>query len=180
MYTCSYSFGGSLEIYSNTILSDISGLKNLQAGSIGNLKINNNATLSNCAVESICDFLKSPNGTVEIHENAQGCNSQEEVQAACSMEIYERAVGGQQSAVECFPNPFHSSIEFLVSGIEFQGAILKIHNSQGQEVATLLDETLPAGEQTISWDATGLPAGVYYYVLTTDDRRLTTGKLVKY
>jgi len=59
---------------------------------------------------------------------------------------------------------------------------LKIYNAQGQEVAVVLDEKLPAGEHTVRWDAEALPAGVYYFLLTTDDRRLTTytGKIVKY
>ena len=60
--------------------------------------------------------------------------------------------------------------------------ILKVYNAQGQEVATVIDEKLPAGERTVRWDASGLPAGVYYYRLTTDDRPLPTGtgKIVKY
>jgi hypothetical protein len=45
----------------------------------------------------------------------------------------------------------------------------------------LFEGTLPAGEQTLRFDMSALPPGVYIYRLTTNDYRLTTetGKLVK-
>jgi len=98
------------------------------------------------------------------------------------VEVEEPAVGGQQSAVIAYPNPTHSTIKFRVSSIEFQRVSLKIYNAQGQEVAVALDEEMAAGENTVQWDATGMPAGVYFFRLTTNDQRLTTtsGKIVKY
>ena len=35
----------------------------------------------------------------------------------------------------------------------------------GREVATLVDEPKDAGTHSVSWDAAGLPSGVYYYRL---------------
>jgi hypothetical protein len=89
-------------------------------------------------------------------------------------------VKSQQSAVSCYPNPTAGPTEFQISIFEFQQVSLKVYNTQGQEVATVLDEVLPAGKHTVKWDAGGLQAGIYFYRLTTDDYRLTTGKLVKY
>jgi hypothetical protein len=59
--------------------------------------------------------------------------------------------------------------------------MLKVYNPQGQEVAKVLDGKWPGG-QVVRWDASNLPAGIYYYRLTTKDQRLMTasGKLVKY
>jgi hypothetical protein len=56
---------------------------------------------------------------------------------------------------------------------------MKIYNVQGQEVATVLDGRWP-GDQVVRWDAGGLPAGIYFYRLTTKDQRPTTGKIMKY
>ena len=176
------TIGGSLEIYANTMLSDISGLKYLKPGSIDNLKINYNANLSSCAVKSICDYLKSPDGTAEIHDNAQGCNSREEVEEECLTDVADQsAAGSRRSAVIVYPNPFRSSLEFRVSGIEFQKVSLKIYNAQGQEVAVVLNEKLQEGEHTVRWDAGALPAGVYYFRLSIVDGRWSMGgKIVKY
>jgi hypothetical protein len=173
---------GSLEIFANAILIDISGLENLESGSIGNLKINSNSNLSSCAVQSICDYLKSPNGTVEIHDNATGCSSEEEVEEVCLMgEMEESSVVSRQSSVKVYPNPTSGITEFQISIFEFQHVSLKVCNAQGQEVAVVLDGKLSNG-QVVRWDASNLPAGIYYYRLTTNDYRLKTGtgKIVKY
>jgi hypothetical protein len=77
------SIGGYLYIYFNTSLISISGLENIDAASIDSLSVMFNPLLSVCNVESICNYLAAPNGTIEIHDNAPGCNSLEEVEEAC-------------------------------------------------------------------------------------------------
>ena len=77
------SINGNIQIKYNPLLTSLSGLDNIDAGSIGNLQIQNNASLSNCDVQSICDYLAIPNGTVTIHNNAPGCNNPPEVADAC-------------------------------------------------------------------------------------------------
>jgi hypothetical protein len=59
---------------------------------------------------------------------------------------------------------------------------LRVYNAQGQVVAVVVDGPMTPGDMVVIWDASEVPAGVYYYRLTTDDRRLTTGagKIVKY
>ncbi len=78
------SVAGNIWITANGNLSSLAGLNNIDAYSIDSIKINYNNILSDCDVQSICEYLASPNGTIEIHDNATGCNSQEEVQEACS------------------------------------------------------------------------------------------------
>jgi hypothetical protein len=173
------SIGGNLRVNNNTELTTLEGLENIADSTIENLSVINNGSLSFCAIQSLCDYLKSPNGTVEIYNNASGCNSPLEVEEACGEGVDEPAVVGHQSSVSCSPNPFHSSIEFRVSGIEFQSVTLKIYNAQGQEVAVVLDGKWPGG-QVVRWDTSGLPADIYYYRLMTKDQRLVTGKIVKY
>ena len=75
--------GGDIEISGNGSITSLSGLDNIEAESIGSLSIYNNYFLSECDVNSICDYLISPNGVVEIYSNYPGCNSVEEVELAC-------------------------------------------------------------------------------------------------
>jgi hypothetical protein len=95
----------------------------------------------------------------------------------------------RQSSVVSYPNPTSGLTEFLISNFNFQQVNLTVYNAQGQLVATVLNEALPAGEHTITWNTENLPSGVYYYRLTilraspsgqAADRRLTTGKLIKH
>ncbi len=98
------------------------------------------------------------------------------------VDVEESPVVSHQSAVKTYPNPTEGSVDFRFSIFDFRRVSLKMYNAQGQEVATVLDELLTKGEHTVRWDATNLPAGIYYYRLTTNDIRLTTesGKIVKY
>ncbi|MCD4679823.1 MAG: hypothetical protein K8S00_05490 [Bacteroidales bacterium] len=59
-------------------------------------------------MQSVCDYLASPNGTIYIENNASGCNSQQEVEDACD------AIGipniNVESEVLIFPNPAEKNL----------------------------------------------------------------------
>lgn len=73
----------------------------------------------------------------------------------------ERNQNAGRSLVSNYPNPFTNStnISFECAGGRVR---LQVLNAQGQIVATPLSEICPQGKQTVSWDAEGFPAGVYY------------------
>jgi len=62
-----------------------------------------------------------------------------------------------------YPNPFNPSttIEFQIPNSEF--VTLKIYNILGEEVATLINDRLKAGNHTYSFDGSRLASGVYLY-----------------
>jgi hypothetical protein len=64
-----------------------------------------------------------------------------------------------------YPNPFNPStkISFTLSKTGF--TTLAVYNVLGQKVATLLEQQLSAGEQTVPFDASRLSSGVYFYKL---------------
>lgn len=64
-----------------------------------------------------------------------------------------------------YPNPFNPSttIAYALNRREF--VRLAIHDVLGREVAILLEEYKEPGEHNVTWEAEGMPAGVYYYRL---------------
>jgi hypothetical protein len=64
-----------------------------------------------------------------------------------------------------YPNPFNPStnISYRLSRPGFVS--LKVYNLLGQEVATLVSRSQPTGEHDASFDAAGLPSGIYLYKL---------------
>ncbi len=85
------SIGEGLTIAGNDTLSNLIALDNLNY--IGeNLSIFWNSSLAECNIQSICDYLASPNGAISIYDNAPGCNSQKEVEDACAQSVDEVSV----------------------------------------------------------------------------------------
>lgn len=66
---------------------------------------------------------------------------------------------------QSFPNPFNPSTAIRYN-IPLSGVVsLKIYNILGQEIATLVNEWKQVGTYSTTWDASGLPSGVYFYRL---------------
>jgi hypothetical protein len=156
------TIGGDLMIVSNNSLNSLSGLDSIEAGSISDLYIQTNQSLSTCEVKSICDYLAAPNGTIEISNNAPGCNSLEEVEEACLVGVGQLdgwTVG--QLPVIVYPNPV-SEIVHLEFEIPNSGPVrIQIFNVVGKMVADLSDGILAKGQHQITWNVADLPAGMY-------------------
>lgn len=77
---------------------------------------------------------------------------------------------------DAYPNPFNpvTNIQF---SLPVQSVVtLKVYNMLGQEVASLLNGvTMSAGTQTLPFDASALPSGVYFYRLQAQSA-LSSGK----
>jgi hypothetical protein len=68
-----------------------------------------------------------------------------------------------------YPNPFNPSTTIKFSLPSSGNAILKIYNALGEEVAVLMDNELTTGTYEVEWNASGLPSGVYFYHLQTEE-----------
>jgi hypothetical protein len=148
----------ALSIHGNQILSNLSGLQNIQSGSIYSLYLTENPLLSECDIQGICEYLAAPGGTIEIHDNAPGCNSPEEVQQACLTSVKENIL---QEEITLFPNPASSFITIIVPGeVPVKEAI--IYNHLGQEV-------LSAKPENNTVDVAGLKAGMYMIEVKTKE-----------
>jgi uncharacterized delta-60 repeat protein len=64
-----------------------------------------------------------------------------------------------------FPNPFNAATTIRYTLPAAGQVKLKVFNLLGEEVATLVDESKPAGEYDFRWVPAGLPSGIYIYRL---------------
>jgi len=70
-----------------------------------------------------------------------------------------------------YPNPFNPSttISYLVPNET--RVVLKIYNSIGQEVTTLVNDDRSAGYHQEMWNASNVATGMYIYQLTVNDQK---------
>jgi hypothetical protein len=163
--------GGYINIIGNDTLTSLTGLGNIDAATISNLSIFENTSLSTCEVKSICDYLASPNGTIVIHDNASGCNSQEEVEEACDTVSVEDVHVSDIFFI--FPNPSSTQIIIQLPNTPQKNAFLTIYDINSQQLITrriIKQKTLV--------DVSGLPSG-FYFIKVADDRTVMVSKMLK-
>jgi len=76
-----------------------------------------------------------------------------------------------------YPNPFNPSTKIDFDIPSDANASLKIYNSGGKEIQSLVNGFLNSGYYSIQFDASSLPSGVYYYRLESGNFT-STKKLV--
>ena len=64
-----------------------------------------------------------------------------------------------------YPNPFNPSTTINFSIPEVTFVSLKIFNSLGEEVKTLVSQKLSGGNYKYDWNAINLPSGIYFYTI---------------
>ena len=148
------SIGGDINIQINNVLSSLTGIDNIAAGSIENLTILNNHSLLTCDVQSICDYLASPNGTIDIQDNATGCASQQEVLAKCIIGLNEK--NSINNIINIYPNPSSEKITVELTQPFCQGE-LTILNLNGRQL-----NAYQILEPMTAINISHLPAGIYF------------------
>jgi hypothetical protein len=127
-----------------------------------------NALLNDCDVQSICEYLVSPGGTIEIHDNAPGCNSPSEVENECDVAIEEN---NDHEALTLFPNPASSFITITTQqGKPIEEAIIYNHLGQKALMAVPANNTV---------DVSGLKPGIYFIEVITSETRTGTKLLIE-
>jgi hypothetical protein len=67
-----------------------------------------------------------------------------------------------------YPNPFNPSTTITYQLTKSGRIRLTVLNVLGQEVATLVHEEQSAGSHSVSWNASGIASGVYFYQLESE------------
>ncbi|MEJ2629351.1 MAG: T9SS type A sorting domain-containing protein, partial [bacterium] len=81
--------------------------------------------------------------------------------------VYDLKIG------QNYPNPFNptTNINFAVN--KPSHIKLTVYNQLGQKVATLVNEQLIAGNYKVTWDASKMSSGIYFYRINADNHTQT-------
>jgi len=86
---------------------------------------------------------------------------------------------GRLQVSQNYPNPFNGSAEVVVSLVSPANVGLKVYNLLGQNVLEVAERRLGAGSHILSINASSLKSGVYSYVVTAGNERVTKKMIVK-
>jgi len=75
-----------------------------------------------------------------------------------------------------YPNPFNPSTTIRFSMPEESFVTIKVFNTLGEEITTLINENIIAGNYEIEFDASKLPSGIYIYRLQAGDPSTSSGQ----
>jgi len=145
------SINGMIGVENNDALSTLAGLDHINPATIDSIEIFGNQSLSTCEVQSVCEYLATPGTIVNIHDNASGCNSEQQVDSACQVvNITELQFSNLYSL---FPIPAHDKLHILTHNDEVVEQV-SIYNQFGQKV-----KSGKAANNVI--DIKGLKSGLY-------------------
>jgi hypothetical protein len=106
--------GYGLEVVNNDLLYSLSGLENISSIH-GDMRISHNELLSSCEIQSICEYLSDPQGTVEIYLNSSGCMTAPEIADACGFQMsclpYGNYIFYQQEDIDNFSANYQECAE---------------------------------------------------------------------
>lgn len=158
-------------VTNNANLTDISGLDNVSFNTVNQLNISGNANLATCESLMVCNFLSVFPSKANINNNAVGCNSVAEVQAACQpLSINEFT----SSDIKVYPNPFIDNIEVkLPAGV--QNAKLRLMSLTGK---VLLSSSINSSTSTIK-GIDKLNSGLYLLQVELETGQKLTYKVMK-
>ncbi|TAK59052.1 MAG: choice-of-anchor D domain-containing protein, partial [Bacteroidetes bacterium] len=109
--------------------------------------------------------LRVEGRTIELNNDGEVIIT--DLTSTVSLVLDKRAIIPQEYALQQnYPNPFNPSTVFSFQFPVSCWVTLKIYNVLGEEMATLIDGMQDAGYRMQSFDASGLPSGVYYYRMT--------------
>ena len=155
------NIGTFLNIANNTVLESIAALENTDLSTINIMYLLGNPLLSYCNIQSVCNYLNNPDAVADIENNAEGCNSPEEVEAACTVGISDL---NKTSSISIYPNPTQNEL-FISSDNGIVIDKINIFNQIGQNV---IHQNRYAG----SIDVSSLMHGIYFVEVVVGNERV--------
>jgi len=91
--------------------------------------------------------------------------------------LVEVTLAGEFRLAQNYPNPFNPATTIRFSVPATTQTSLMVYDMGGRLVGTLVNGLLDAGNHQVTWDASGLPSGLYVYRLTVGDQT-ASGKMM--
>jgi hypothetical protein len=108
-----------------------------------------------------------------IRDVSVACGRNEKALAQMEEETPRQEVEGsaakEYALLGGYPNPFNPSTTVRFALRATSKVSMKIYNSIGQEVTTLVDGREDAGLHEVRWDASSVASGVYFCRMTAAD-----------
>jgi hypothetical protein len=107
----------------------------------------------------------SEKGEVILNDNSIDTSKNQRIFVLEAMGKFANQIPSVYGVEQNYPNPFNpvTSISYQIP-VESH-VILKIYNSLGQEVKTLVNEKKDIGYYSVEWDASNITSGIYFYRL---------------
>jgi uncharacterized protein (DUF362 family) len=108
-----------------------------------------------------------------LHQKNMGTNQMDEIElvgdgASLITSVrsgYARIIPTNIKLFQNYPNPFNQATTIKYYLPKSEHVSLKIFNTIGQEIETLVSGYIPAGEHQLRWTVKSLPSAIYYYKL---------------
>ena len=109
---------------------------------------------------------------LDVMMDGRPCVFVVEALAPVKVEKLDNSIPTGYALNQNYPNPFNPSTKIEFS-IPIAGHVaLKVYNSLGQEIVTLVDDIKSAGNYLVEFNASELASGIYYY-------KISTGKFIE-
>jgi photosystem II stability/assembly factor-like uncharacterized protein len=161
------TIGDNFVIKDNSGLTSLAGLNNLSSIG-GDLTIAGNPLLSECDASYLCIYLSNPNGSVNISNNYTGCNSPDEVKAACTFSVEPIGLDNQ---IHVYPNPADKTVTISGNNLTAIREIF-IYNQTGQKIL----QSKPVNN---TLDISKLRPGMYIVELVTDQGKMRNKLIIE-
>jgi hypothetical protein len=120
----------NININNNQELIDISSLGQISPDTLINLSITNNTLLNFCGIPSICEYLASPNGVVDVYNNSTECMDIPHIAASCGISLPCLPFGNynftDQAQIDNFSNDFPDCTE-IFGNMSITGTITNLN-----------------------------------------------------
>lgn len=167
------SLGGYLRVQGSPLLTDLSPLAGIDPESITQLVLRDLPGVSDCAIASVCGFFTRPAPDATIANNAAGCASVAEVEAACGTTSIHDQGTSTAHPVRIHPNPSQGVFQLQVAVL---GAVrLNVYDLAGRSVHS--ESTSASAGWTRTLELRHLLPGGYVLRLQSD-QGISTARLI--